>query len=124
MISQLSDSARKLFLLGVGAVATSAEKGQEVVDELVEKGELTVKQGKALNEELTRKAKDCVSGSSDAILRARLESMTAVERAEYAAKVSKIAKEVEESVKHVTVPVEEVNDKPVEEIIEAAAEEE
>lgn len=48
----LSDGIKKFFLAGVGAVATTAEKSQEIFDNLVEKGELTVEQGKALNQEL------------------------------------------------------------------------
>ena len=50
------DGLRKVFLAGVGALATTVEKSQEIVDDLVEKGELTVEQGKALNTELKRKA--------------------------------------------------------------------
>lgn len=45
----LGDGVRKLFLVGVGAVATGAEKSTEIVNKLVEKGELTVAQGKAVN---------------------------------------------------------------------------
>ncbi|MDD5866928.1 MAG: hypothetical protein PUC75_04725 [Lachnospiraceae bacterium] len=48
----LSDGIKKFFLAGVGAVATTAEKSQEIFDNLVQKGELTVEQGKALNQEL------------------------------------------------------------------------
>lgn len=51
----LGDGLRKVFLAGVGALATTVEKGQEIVDELVKKGELTVEQGKALNTELKHK---------------------------------------------------------------------
>ena len=36
----LGDGVRKLFLVGVGAVATGAEKSTEIVNKLVEKGEL------------------------------------------------------------------------------------
>ena len=43
------DGLRKVFLAGVGALATTVEKSQEIVDALVKKGELTVEQGKALN---------------------------------------------------------------------------
>ena len=43
------DGLRKVFLAGVGALATTVEKSQEIVDDLVKKGELTVEQGKALN---------------------------------------------------------------------------
>lgn len=51
----LGDGLRKVFLAGVGALATTMEKSQEIVDDLVKKGELTVEQGKALNTELKRK---------------------------------------------------------------------
>lgn len=50
------DGLRKVFLAGVGALATTVEKSQEIIDDLVKKGELTVEQGKALNTELKRKA--------------------------------------------------------------------
>lgn len=40
------------MLAGVGAVAVTAEKSKELLDEMVKKGELTVEQGKVLNEEL------------------------------------------------------------------------
>lgn len=50
------EGLRKVFLAGVGALATTVEKSQEIVDDLVKKGELTVEQGKALNTELKRKA--------------------------------------------------------------------
>ena len=52
------EGLRKVFLAGVGALATTVEKGQELVDDLVKKGELTVEQGKALNTELKRKAEE------------------------------------------------------------------
>lgn len=50
----LSDEMRKIFLAGIGAIATSAEKTRDVIDSLIEKGELTVEQGKVINEELKR----------------------------------------------------------------------
>lgn len=62
----LGDGLRKVFLAGVGALATTVEKGQEIVDELVKKGELTVEQGKTLNTELKRKmAETKVPAQSD-----------------------------------------------------------
>lgn len=48
----ISEGIRKLLLAGVGAVATTADKSKEILDELVEKGELTVEQGRALNQDL------------------------------------------------------------------------
>ena len=61
------DGLHKVFLAGVGALATTAEKSQEIVDDLVKKGELTVEQGKALNTELKRKTAEAKEESpSDA----------------------------------------------------------
>ena len=60
----LGDGLRKVFLAGVGALATTVEKGQEIVDDLVKKGEITVEQGKALNTELKRKAAEAKDQST------------------------------------------------------------
>lgn len=52
------EGLRKIFLAGVGALAATAEKGQELVNNLVARGELTVEQGKKLNSELAHKANE------------------------------------------------------------------
>lgn len=57
------DGLRKVFLAGVGALATTVEKSQEIVDDLVKKGELTVEQGKALNAELKHKVAEVKEAS-------------------------------------------------------------
>ena len=49
---EFTEGLRKVFLAGVGAVASTAENAKELIDDLVEKGELTVAQGRMLNEEL------------------------------------------------------------------------
>ncbi|WP_050636249.1 aspartyl beta-hydroxylase [Candidatus Stoquefichus sp. SB1] len=51
-MNNLSEDLKKVLLAGLGAVAVTAEKSKEVVEQLVKKGELTVEQGKVLNEEL------------------------------------------------------------------------
>lgn len=51
-MSNLSDDLKRAFLFGVGAIAKTSEKSKELIDELIEKGALTVEQGKNLNEEL------------------------------------------------------------------------
>lgn len=55
MISEL----KRLFLAAVGSAAVTYEKAQKLIDEMVEKGKLTVEEGKELTEELktTLKAK-------------------------------------------------------------------
>lgn len=55
------EGLRKIFLAGVGALAATAEKGQEIVNNLVARGELTVEQGKKLNSELAHKASEKTS---------------------------------------------------------------
>ncbi|MFR7592213.1 MAG: phasin family protein [Longibaculum sp.] len=53
-MNNFSEDLKKVLLAGLGAVAVTAEKSKEVVEQLVKKGELTVEQGKVLNEELKR----------------------------------------------------------------------
>ncbi len=45
---------KNLILAGIGSVAYTYEKSADMVEALVEKGEITVNQGKELNEELKR----------------------------------------------------------------------
>jgi polyhydroxyalkanoate synthesis regulator phasin len=54
----VGEGMKKILLAGIGAVATTAESAKDIVDDLVKKGELTVEQGKVVNEELKHKAKD------------------------------------------------------------------
>lgn len=104
------EGLKTAFLAGVGAVALGAEKSQELVSDLVKKGELTVEQGKDLNQELTRKAKEVVDNASDAALRARLERMSAEERAAFVAKVGDIASDLDSAAVKVEVEAEDASD--------------
>ena len=64
-MERLGENVKKLLLAGVGAVAVTAEKSKEILDDLVEKGELTVEQGKVLNEELKHNIKKTVRDSKN-----------------------------------------------------------
>ncbi|WP_353894158.1 hypothetical protein PRVXH_000937 [Proteinivorax hydrogeniformans] len=46
---------KKILLAGLGTATYTYEKANEMVDEMVDKGELTVQQGKELNQELKNK---------------------------------------------------------------------
>ena len=59
-MDQLGESIRKLILAGIGAAAVTKEKSEGLLKELVKKGELTVEQGKVLNEELKHNIKDAI----------------------------------------------------------------
>ncbi len=61
MAFDLGEELKNLVLAGIGAVAVTAEKSKEIIDELVKKGEITVAEGKVMNEELTRKMKEKVN---------------------------------------------------------------
>lgn len=95
----------KAFLATVGAVAITAEKSQQAVEDLVKKGELTVQQGKSLNQELSRKAKEAAQETTDGALRAFLEALSDEDRAAYAAKVAQMTADIEAA--KVTVDVED-----------------
>lgn len=97
----LSDEMKKIVLAGIGAVASTVECSQQVVEKLVKKGELTVEQGKVLNEELKHNIKTTFSeGVKDTgcsakepdDLSERLRRMSAEERA----KLQRILAEMEQ----------------------------
>lgn len=106
----LGEGVRKIFLAGVGAVATGAERSQQIIEDLVKKGELTVEQGKTLNEELGRKAAKAASDTQDTLLRTRLAGMTPEERAAYVKKVADIANDIESKATTVEAEVEVVDE--------------
>lgn len=59
-MERLTDGLKKILLAGIGTVAVTAEKSKEVLDEMVKRGELTVEQGKVLNQDLKHNIKDTV----------------------------------------------------------------
>ena len=59
-MDQIGEGIRKLIMAGIGAVAMTKERSEDVLKELVRKGELTVEQGKVLNEELKHNVKEAV----------------------------------------------------------------
>lgn len=70
MSIDFSENIKKVMLLGIGAMATTAEKSKELIDEFVKKGELTVEQGKTLNEELKHNIKKKVEDVTENIFSA------------------------------------------------------
>ena len=59
-MDQLGEGLRKLILAGVGAAAATKEKSEIIFQELVSKGELTVEQGRVLNEELKHNLREAI----------------------------------------------------------------
>ena len=52
------DELKKVLLAGIGLTAMTVDKADSFVKELVEKGRLTVEEGKELQSELKRKGED------------------------------------------------------------------
>ena len=59
-MDQLGEGLRKLILAGVGVAAATKEKSEVIFQELVRKGELTVEQGRVLNEELKHNLREAI----------------------------------------------------------------
>ena len=60
----ISDGFKKLTLAAIGAGAITYEKTSELLGQLVEKGEITVEQGKVINSELKHNVKESVKQSA------------------------------------------------------------
>lgn len=86
-IMDISDGIKKILLAGVGAVAVTGEAAGKLISNLVEKGELTVEQGKALTEEFKKEkekkdvysAVEKMSKEELVALRARLDDLEKTE---------------------------------------------
>ena len=130
-MDNLGDGLKKVLLAGIGAVAVTGEKSKELLDEMVKKGELTVEQGKALNEELKHNIKSTVKEkvnvkvktSSPEELDELLDKMTPEQMALLKQRIDEMEKKQEEF--EAAETVEDVTDESVcEDAAEKAAEEE
>ena len=130
-MEKLGSGLKKVLLAGIGAVAVTGEKSKELLDEMVKKGELTVEQGKALNEELKHNIKSTVKEkvnvkvktSSPEELDELLDKMTPEQRALLKQRIDEMEKKQEEF--EAAETVEDVAGKSVcEDAAEKAAEEE
>lgn len=74
-MDQITSGLRKLLLAGIGAAAIAKEKGGEVLELLSKRGEVTVEQGKVLNEELKRNLKENVRENVETVKQSVKESL-------------------------------------------------
>lgn len=89
-MTKFEDGFKDIFLAGVGVMAYTGEKAKEVIDSLIEKGELTVEQGKEINQELQHKGEEAVSKMRKDALSAAINAMSPEEREEFAAAVAEL----------------------------------
>ena len=90
-MATLGDGFKGIFLAGIGAVAIGAEKGKELVDQLVARGEMTVEQGRQINTELKHRASNLESSIRRDTIEARMSMMSPDERVEFANIVREMA---------------------------------
>ena len=109
MDMKLGDGLKKLVLMGIGAAALTAEKSQQIVDELVKRGEITVEQGKELNKELQHNVKKTMEARKlDAeTIEQKLAKMSADEIELLKSKI----REAEEAIEDITNPVQSEEEK-------------
>ena len=96
-MSNIGEGFKNIILAGIGAMAYTGEKGKEIIDQLVDKGEITLDQGRELNEELRRKADDATKGVRESALEAAMKAMSPEEREAFAAKAAEFAKQQNEA---------------------------
>ena len=127
-MEKLGSGLKKVLLAGIGAVAVTGEKSKELLDEMVKKGELTVEQGKALNEHnikstVKEKVNVKVKTSSPEELDELLDKMTPEQMALLKQRIDEMEKKQEEF--EAAETVKDVTDESVcEDAAERAAKEE
>ena len=127
---ELGEGLKKILLAGIGTAAVTAEKSKEILDELVKKGELTVEQGKVLNQELKHNIKSTVKTAADSMkesaarkneqeeLKATISKLTPEQLAAVKAQIESMQAEAdakEEAEAPATEPAEDAATEPVEE---------
>ena len=95
-MAQLTDGFKDIFLAGIGAMAIGGEKAKEIVDQLIEKGELTVDQGKQVSGELAHKATEQAEKMGEGVLEASMKAMTPEQRARFVERAAELARQMEE----------------------------
>ena len=90
-VNSIGEGFKNVFLAGIGALAIGGEKGKELVDMLVAKGEMTIDQGKQINRELQYKADEATKTAREAALEARMKAMSPEQREAFAAKAAEFA---------------------------------
>ena len=110
---ELGEGLKKILLVGIGTAAVTAEKSKEILDELVKKGELTVEQGKVLNQELKHNIKSTVKTAADSVndqeeLKATISRLTPEQLAAVKAQIERMqAEAAEEKAETAEEPAEE-----------------
>jgi polyhydroxyalkanoate synthesis regulator phasin len=101
-LNPLFDAVRKVCLAGVGAVALTVEALEDLVEKLVERGELTEEEGRKLVNDVWSKRKKDAKKAEDEVnkrvddLMSRFDIPTKAEFEDLSAQISEVSKKVDE----------------------------
>lgn len=76
--TSVSDMLERIFLLGVGAASLTKDKAQELIDELVKRGQLSQDQGLKLMDEVVDKARSESAGVMESASGAYQDALKAI----------------------------------------------
>jgi polyhydroxyalkanoate synthesis regulator phasin len=107
-MSSITDPLKDILLAGIGALAIGGEKAESVINQLVEKGQLTVEQGKDIASNLGEKASAQTSAIRDDIITAQMRVMSKEQREALAERVAELAASLNEEQELENEEVEEV----------------
>ena len=74
-VSPLLDSLRKVVLASIGAVAVAQEEAEDLINKLVERGEIAREEGRKLVDDMTAKRREKVEAQFVARVESALERM-------------------------------------------------
>lgn len=88
----ITNEMKKLMLAGIGAVVESKEFSERILNELAEKGADTLRQGKALNEELKRNIQKTLQDDAESDVKEAVGKMDADQLASLKAYIAELEK--------------------------------
>lgn len=113
---KFGDGIKTILLAGIGAVAVTAEKSSQVVNDLVKRGELTVEQGKELNKELKHNVKETLNKKSVDVdeIESRISKMSSDELAKLKEQIAEAEKKAAEKAEKIKAEEDPAQDSPAE----------
>ncbi|WP_066503901.1 phasin family protein [Abyssisolibacter fermentans] len=85
-------SLKNILLAGIGTAAYTYEKAVDIVDDMVKKGEITIKQGKELTDELKKRSVEGFDNANSNLKQTimNIENMTQNELEEIKKKINEL----------------------------------
>lgn len=85
-------SLKNILLAGIGTAAYTYEKAVDIVDDMVKKGEITIKQGKELTDELKKRSVEGFDNTNSNLKQTimNIENMTQNELEEIKKKINEL----------------------------------